>query len=441
MFYSTYFIYFRALIAVVLAYIRAFVWNLTSAGSAPARPGDRSVSTVWLRKVLESNGYSGFSIKSVQIGDNANNRGLDGSINKLSLEYESSGASPSLPPARLVLKTSQIGFSGRAKTMCQKSFRESWFYGSEQFRGLEVNYPRVFYSYGSSLFGEMVVLAEDVSVIPGATPTNFVFGNQIWGIPVEVKPKRDEVESLHVVFTQAARMHSLFWNDPMLLKPEQSWLKHNRWYANQGREEWQVAFNVIWSCWKRGKATAQAKDSGLKFSEKLIAIMDKSFEISSWEKVQAQVQNKKLPFTLTHGDFHASNMFLVRDSNTNKDRALWFDWSEVGPWEPTADLAQMFISDVKPNVTKAHAKEIVRAYYDELLKCGVSKTEYSWETCWTTFCQNGPEKWIWLLALLCDFGLPTNAMQYFHDQVLSFIETFCPNQEAFEIKSLVHILR
>ena len=440
MFYSQAFIYFRALVATVLAYIRAFVWKLSAGGAVPARPGDRSLSAVWLRQVLEANGYRGFSIKSMQIGDNANNRGLDGSINKIHLEYEPADASVSLPPTRFVLKTSVSGFTGRAKTMCQRSFRESWFYASALFRNLAPNYPRVFYSYGSSLMGEMVALAEDISVIPGATPANFVFGNQIWGIPVEVKPKRDEVATLECVFTQAARMHALYWKDDTLLKPQQSWLKHNGWYSNQGREEWEVALNKIWNYWKRGKSRALDTSSGLKFSPRLIAIVDKSFETSSWEKVQAQVQNKNIPFTLTHGDFHASNMFVVRDADTDKDRAIWFDWSEVGPWEPTADLAQMFISDVKPAVTKANAKRIVRAYYDELIKNGVSQNEYSWETCWNTFCQNGPEKWIWLLPLLLDLGLPTNAMQYFHDQVFSFIEAFCPNKDAFEIKSLAHLL-
>ena len=39
----------------------------------------------------------------------------------------------------------------------------------------------------------------------------------------------------------------------------------------------------------------------------------------------------------------------------------WFDWSEVGPWEPTTDLAQTLISDVKAAIFVQHSRALLRA--------------------------------------------------------------------------------
>ena len=44
--------------------------------------------------------------------------------------------------------------------------------------------------------------------------------------------------------------------------------------------------------------------------------------------------------------------------------------SEVGPWEPTADLGQLIISDVKPEVFVPNMRALVQAYWERLVAKG-----------------------------------------------------------------------
>lgn len=141
-----------------------------------------------------------------------------------------------------------------------------------------------------------------------------------------------------------------------------------------------------------------------------------------------------MPWTLCHGDFHAGNMFLLpsnQSPSTEKregeegDNLVLFDWSEVGPWEPTTDLAQTIISDVKPSLFVKHSEELVKFYWTELIRSGVSESEYSWQTCWAAFCRGGPERWIWVFSIIASLPvMPDMGIQYFHDQLLAFIEAF-----------------
>jgi len=103
---------------------------------------------------------------------------------------------------------------------------------------------------------------------------------------------------------------------------------------------------------------------------------------------------------------------------------IFFDFSEVGPWEPTTDLAQTIISDVKPELFVKHTKTLVRKYWDRLIELGVPEKSYPFTNCWESFCRGGPERWIFLLGfLICYPGIPINGAQYFHDQLLAFIES------------------
>jgi hypothetical protein len=55
-----------------------------------------------------------------------------------------------------------------------------------------------------------------------------------------------------------------------------------------------------------------------------------------------------------------------------------FDWSEVGPWEPTTDLAQTVVSDL-PRELFCKVEDVLRAYHMRIQMLGVKN--YSWEHC------------------------------------------------------------
>lgn len=428
-------IYLRTLAALLLVYLRALAYRLSGKQKfAPPRPGDATLNVDWLRFVLEANGYTRFSIKTLSIGDLNDNRGLAGQINKIRVEYDPARTVEPHPPTRFVLKMTRSGFSGRSFVIAAGSDREATFYASARFRNLAAHIPHVYYTYGSALLGEAVILLEDITTKP-ATPLNFVFGNQIWGAP-EVKPPRDPVASLETVFVAAAKQHAAFWNEKSLLA--EPWLRSADWFHNRGRKAWEATVQRVRSDWANAKRKAADPKNGWKFSDKLIQIIDQSLAHTSWEALQAHI--KTMNFTLTHGDFHASNMFLLRDESSEVDRPVMFDWSEVGPWEPTTDLGQMLISDVKPAIFNAHSKALLRKYWQTLLEHGVSEKEYPWDVCWNSFCRGSAERWIFLFCVLTSFPLGAPAIQYFHDQLLSFIATHCPTQPYFELKTLLTIL-
>jgi hypothetical protein len=299
--------------------------------------------------------------------------------------------------------------------------------------------PVAYYAYGSGLLGEFALILEDVTLSKVA-PVNFVFGNQIWGIPKPLDPPLDPLVVLEAMYLRAAEQHAKFWKNRTLLTLP--WLKGANWYGGRGRAEWELTIERGRQAWETAKASA----TGAKFSLKLIAIIDQSFVRASWKNLQARLHNPAVPFTLCHGDFHAANMLVRTDIPpvTGTDPlgvdVVMFDWSECGPWEPTTDLVQTLISDVKAELFTKHSKTLVHKYWTHLVAHGVSAQEYTFEACWSAFCSTGPSRWIWVFAVLASFpGMPAAAVMYFHDQLLAFIEAH-GDQPHYELGPAVLML-
>jgi hypothetical protein len=134
------------------------------------------------------------------------------------------------------------------------------------------------------------------------TGVNFFFGNQVWGVPTLAKT-RDPADMLQDMYLAAADLHAKYWNDRSLLN---TWVKGANWYNGEGRASWEIGVKVGYDYWKGAKKTIEDGTTKVKWSNKLIKVIDASFENASWENLQKGL--KELPFTLTHGDFHASNM-------------------------------------------------------------------------------------------------------------------------------------
>eukprot|EP00123_Amoebidium_parasiticum_P005000 comp162528_c0_seq1/m.49444 comp162528_c0_seq1/g.49444 ORF comp162528_c0_seq1/g.49444 comp162528_c0_seq1/m.49444 type:complete len:206 (-) comp162528_c0_seq1:3-620(-) len=187
-------------------------------------------------------------------------------------------------------------------------------------------------------------------------------------------------------------------------------------------------------------AKAKTSNGALKFSPELVRIIDESLKRARWEELQAHLKNPDTPRTLCHGDFHASNM-LLRDGTANEPHALqdglvMFDWSEVGTWEPTMDLAQTIIADVSPSLFVPQSKQLVRHYWETLIAHRVKESDYPFDACWEGFCR-GAERWVWVFAVLASFPLPDVAIQYFHDQLPAFVKAIGGNRSYYQLKPIV----
>jgi hypothetical protein len=221
---------------------------------------------------------------------------------------------------------SHPGLVGRASVIATGQSREALFYGTPALHPARDFMPKPIYNRASCLLGEFVAIIEDVTERESVTPVNFVFGNQVWGVPTEAQASVKAHDPLHLLenlYRRAAEMHARHWCDRGLLKL--GWLKGAQWFSGKGRGEWETSILRARQAW----AHALKQPAALQFSAKLVSVVEASLSKASWSLLQAHLRNA--PFTLCHGDFHSSNMF-VRNIPTkgNADHGIiMFDWSEV----------------------------------------------------------------------------------------------------------------
>ena len=391
-------------------------------------PGNSSISPQWLESVLHQRSIisPNTTVESVELTDLSENRGLSGSMKRLIISYANTEDSfPNLKT--LVMKRSTDSEEGRKTCLSYKQYREAQFYASD----LVAKVPfgpssHVLYAYGNGEIGEYVILMKDLAK-PMTIGVNMVFGNQIWGRPTFDFELPQPLDVLENMFRMAAKCHATFWNDQDLLNHK--FLKGALFYAGQNKEQFEKAIQISKDGWMACKKR-NSESTLFKFSPKLVEIIEKSLDKPSWDVLQQELTSE--PFTLCHGDFHASNMII----NVESGDITMLDWSEIGVWNPTTDLAQTMISDLNPELF-VHSKDMVKKYWDELIRNGISESEFPFEKCWQSFCKNGPERWIWFLIILAQMpALSDVGIKYFHDQLLSFIEAH-GDYEYYILKSLI----
>ncbi|KAF9980696.1 hypothetical protein BGZ65_004785 [Modicella reniformis] len=446
--------------ATLRRHLISILLSRVGAGHAP-NPGDTEISIPWLTKTLVATEDipKNARIISAECKGLDGNRGLVGVMTRVQVSYilqARSDTTDTIKPSfgqdtqelHLILKKSNDGRKNRLINIISGQTREAIFYSSDLAKQLVPNtlLPKVHYAHGSQWLGEYVILMEDIKQRHGHDATslppvdvNFVFGNQIWGIPPSIDqstlpPATDMLEKM---FVTAAEMHAQHWNDSRIL--QMNWLKSADWYRGVDRIRWEWGVQAGAVSWAKAKAKVANGDFEVKYSEKLVRIMDRAFAQASWKKLQQRLQDRAVPFTLCHGDFHAANMILDRSKSTISPDLVIYDWSEVSVWEPTMDLGQTVISDVAIPVIQAHARSALHKYWERLIELGaVQPSEYSFETCWTSFLRGGVEKWLWVFAILSSHpSLPALAVQYFHDQMVAFIELAEESEISYDITSVL----
>lgn len=317
----------------------------------------------------------------------------------------------------LILKTSLVS-SGSGLSL--GPIRETRFYQTTSNK--DPTLPKVYYAATNSYLREAVLLLEDLQK-DDYVNVNLILGNQIWGTDSPTNDAK-KLQMIQIMYRAAADLHARYWNDKRLL--EHRWMRNTNWWFGNDRHYWELSIKASYDGW-----TSLRTNPNLTFPPGFIEMMNRSYDQSSFEDVQTFL--KETPFTLTHGDYHAANM-MVKD-----DKALKvLDWSEVGPWEPTTDLAQTIISDV-PATLFPHVEGILRKdYYD----CLISNhyISYDWEDCRRRFGQSGMERWIWVLGVMELFPCPDRLYQYFIDQMEAFRQEFCPEQNSFTLTTCGYVL-
>jgi hypothetical protein len=421
-------------------------WSITSTTTTTPPPPTASrpiVSLRWLTQVLKA---PVISIQELPLDEN--NRGFVGNIRILQVEV-SYIPTESPQDVSLVLKTSLPRKSSRLVGF--GSIREGLFYKSKYARYLMElgRIPKIYYSYGSLWMGDMILLMENLSSLGSESGfltvgVNQCMGNQIWKTDPSTPQTMDRIEIVRAMFYWNAELHAKYWMDTTLL--QETWMRNTRWYHGSGRIAWELSMEASLQGWRKlwSDTTTTTTGKSIHFPDHFVPIVELSFRISTWTHLQDHLRHS--PFTLTHGDFHAANIIL----NLPQNRASYpaqdilegmkvLDWSEVGPWEPTTDLAQTIISDL-PIMLLNQVEDCLKGYYARLVNLGVEN--YSWEECRRRFGESGMERWIWILGILSSlFDITTSGLgQYFIDQMNAFRLEFCPNHTHFLLKSASSIL-
>jgi hypothetical protein len=417
-----------ATVAYYLRWLQRRLPSLLRFSDAPL-PGDATVSAAWFDRLLRDKGLITGSnrVEHVAVSPLGEHRGLAGALFRLQVKYAEQQQPSGGLPASFVMKTSNVEIVARMDNIAGGRPREADFYNRFNRGAMQEITPQVLYASGSCILGEYVIIMEDLSARGGIT-ANMLFGNQVWGVPPEAKAfidrhplLQDKRAVLHAICNKMAVVHARHWRDPSLL--QNATLKGAQWYQGADEASWSLAIQRARSAW----AAALARND-LQLSPKLVSVLNETYERASWQQLQEHLRDRQVPFTLCHGDFHASNMYVsLQDGKDGQPeiKLCLYDWSEFGPWEPCTDLAQSFVSDIPRTLFAELAQPVLRQYWETLISQGVSATDFSFEQCWDGFCRGGAERWLFLFPLLASFPqMPPAAVQYFHDQLLAFIETF-----------------
>lgn len=395
-----------------LRLLRDGIFRLWS--KAPPTASSLRIRRQWLQSILQQ------KIASIDILPLDENRGFVGSMRRVRITLQdsivgtASGDSSDTRTLSLILKTSLVSSSSG---LSLGPMREARFY---QTNDHDPALPKVYYASTNPCLREAVLLMQDLQN-DDYVNVNLILGNQIWGTPCQTRDSQ-KLEMIQIMYRAAAELHAKHWNDETLL--ENRWMRNTNWWFGMDRHYWELSMKASYDGWRSLRT-----NPNLIFPPGFVEMINLSYDQSSFEHVREFV--KESPFTLTHGDYHAANMMV-------KDKSLKIlDWSEVGPWEPTTDLAQTIISDV-PTKLFPHVEGILRRdYYDCLIDHNIS---YAWEDCRRRFGQSGMERWIWVLGVMEMFPCPDNLYQYFIDQMEAFRQAFCPEQDSFLLTTCGYVL-
>jgi len=360
-----------------------------------------------LERVLKDGGHLPKTLIS-RVNSEAITGGLGGStLSRLTIQLTSQN-----PTKVLVLKKGTKGWRFRAKRLLQRSHREAFIYQCMKEGKLKLSKAtgglRILGTQIRPNLGDFAVIMEDLG---GYKLVHDITGKQqgIW-TREEVKESKDVETVLEAVIIQAAEFHARYPSEkiprevlPMLKSA------HSQW-------EWDVSIHAAKSYWARGKKLY--KDS-VKWSPILIRLMENAFKNSTFQTLRSHYKKQFHMMTLIHGDFHAQNMFWDQENKAVK----LVDWSEAAIWYPGAEIAQMFISDIRPALRRELEGKLLDLYWASYVresKALGNRIQFGKDKFLLSYAQAGLEKWLWLLSVLAGAGLPPNGVQYFHDQVLEF---------------------
>lgn len=371
--------------------------------------------------------------------------GMVGATVRLNLRWEPEDAGP----RTLILKRRRPGRGAAFGTLLSGRDREARLFDEStwpqfvdtraQFAALRAVMPRALAARRSGALASFTLLLEDLDE-DRHTLADHLLGHQCWP-PVRIReaaacPPETVLETL---LMRAADLHAAFWQSPLLLKPENAWLKASQWFQGRDRGRWEIGHMVMQRAWANVKRARAEGSVRTEWSPRLFRLVDDAVSATRWSTYQAgfDMMDQMTPWTLTHGDWHGNNILWPHASSSAlasgrespaDARALFVDWAEVGIGCPFSEIAYFMITNTGPSAEFRRRVEhkMLRKYHARLIQQGVPASNCPWDVAWSRYKAGGINRWAQTLVLISDYALraplPPALLQWFHDMLLAFVE-------------------
>lgn len=124
---------------------------------------------------------------------------------------------------------------------------------------------------------------------------------------------------------------------------------------------------------------------------------------------------------LIHGDFHPANMLWRKTTAPGQASLIMLDWEQLHIGNGAREVAQALISHASPALRREVEDAMIDEYHKVLVEAvGEPASEYTREACYEEYVYHGAGWWMTLLLTLSSM-CPPPWVQYFHDQVHTFL--------------------
>jgi hypothetical protein len=174
-----------------------------------------------------------------------------------------------------------------------------------------------------------------------------------------------------------AEIHAFWWDDQQL----KDFYKHSYFFYNFKENSFneKEVFNWFgdWFENESRNLDRMLKSLGDRISVKRKKFLKTIFSLFP-QVVYERIQQDNL--TIIHGDPHYWNFFFPDDITNQQSKAILIDWDTWSIGVGGQDLAYMIGLFFYPDYRHLIEKDIIKRYYDNLLKFGIEN--YSWDDCW-----------------------------------------------------------
>jgi Ecdysteroid kinase-like family len=285
--------------------------------------------------------------------------------------------------------------------------------------------PHVYYAHGDMVTGEKFIVME--ALLPDWLDSGIFFGpgnpnNWKRDIPALLAtaygsaPVPSAATVAKATFVAIAHMHAAFWKKKSLLEESNHWLRGHAWLQGREKATWEASQALIQGIWKEYTVKEAKEGDTFVWNPIVREAVEKAATGISW---QAQLDRLSVDglWTLVHGDFWPGNVMLhITDGSLRM-----LDWEMVGLGSGPQDLGQYVLSNMDPAERRACERELIQAYYEELMRNGIEDDGDLWEYCWKEYTVGGVERWLWFLIYFVGQPGMTDWAQFFHNQIAEFM--------------------